>query len=73
MNVKIMYHVPRSQVWRGSRGGQVGNLHLYVDDSALCGRTAWYPRAPYDDEKVRFKRCSRCVAKAMKLGVEWPM
>jgi hypothetical protein len=24
------YHVPRSQVWEGSRGGQSGNVHLHA-------------------------------------------
>lgn len=24
------YHIPRSQVWEGSRGGQKGNVHLHV-------------------------------------------
>jgi hypothetical protein len=24
------YHVPRSQVWEGSRGGQTGNVHLHL-------------------------------------------
>lgn len=26
----LRYHVPRSQVWAGSRGGQSGRTHLHV-------------------------------------------
>jgi hypothetical protein len=26
----VRYHVPRSQVWEGSRGGQSGNVHLHL-------------------------------------------
>jgi hypothetical protein len=29
---KVRYHVPRSQVWQGSRGGQSGAIHLHATD-----------------------------------------
>jgi hypothetical protein len=65
------YHVPRSQVWGGSRGGQSGNVHLYVKAGeafqagrirrvgrqSLCGKSAWYDRPPMDGEAL----CPRCV------------
>ncbi len=39
---KLVYHVPRSQVWEGSRGGQSGAAHLHAADdvtlSAKLGR-----------------------------------
>lgn len=28
--VELRYHVPRSQVWPGSRGAQAGKVHLHV-------------------------------------------
>lgn len=36
------YHVPRSQVWEGSRGGQAGNVHLHLP---IEPRDPWMPRA----------------------------
>lgn len=63
------YHIPRSQVWGGSRGGQSGNVHLHVREQfdlgrihrqpgqALCGKKrAWMDREPMDGEKA----CPRC-------------
>lgn len=29
-SVEVRYHVPRSQVWEGSRGGQRGKIHLHI-------------------------------------------
>lgn len=66
------YHVPRSQVWTGSRGAQTGLVHLHVrhgeafqagrirriESQALCGRRGWYERQPGDGEEL----CPRCVA-----------
>jgi hypothetical protein len=63
-----LYHVPRSQVWEGSRGRQSGKVHLHVDGRALCGRRGWYERAPMEGEEA----CPRCVAKAEKQGIQWP-
>lgn len=56
--LELRYHVPRSQVWAGSRGRQAGNVHLHTvgrfdvgrlhraAGQALCGRSGWYERAP---------------------------
>lgn len=66
--VEPRYHVPRSQVWGGSRGGQSGHVHLHVTESvtlgrisrmkgqALCGKRGWYERPPQVGETV----CPRC-------------
>jgi hypothetical protein len=70
MTVVALYHVPRSQVWEGSRGAQSGKVHLHVDGAALCGRSAWYPR-PLDPGETA-ERCPRCVARAANRGIEWP-
>lgn len=32
--VELRYHVPRSQVWEGSRGGQRGKVHIHIIGSA---------------------------------------
>lgn len=67
----LRYHVPRSQVWQGSRGRQVGHVHLHVKQGeafqagrirrvqwqALCGRSAWYDREPTEGEGM----CPRCT------------
>lgn len=80
---QILYHVPRSQVWEGSRGRQQGHAHLHATksitigrihrepgafSSALCGRSGWYTRPAETDEK----RCPRCVARAERYGIAWP-
>ena len=72
----LRYHVPRSQVWEGSRGSQHGNVHLYVKEGeafqagrirrvqrqTLCGKTAWYPRSLEGDEgKHQEDFCPRCI------------
>lgn len=72
----LRYHVPRSQVWGGSRGRQRGNVHLYVkageafqagrirrvQHQTLCGRSAWYDRALEGDEgKTPDDWCDRCL------------
>jgi hypothetical protein len=55
-----LYHVPRSQVWEGSRGRQRGHVHLHREDgSSLCGRRGWYER-PAEGEAL----CPRCERKA---------
>lgn len=66
-----LYHVPRSQVWEGSRGRQRGNVHLHVDvdelvigrirrvrGQPLCGRRGWYERPPEGETTL----CPRCAA-----------
>ena len=69
MSVRALYHVPRSQVWEGSRGRQTGRVHLHVNGGAICGvRAPWYPRDPMEGEQ----RCSRCEVKAHRAGIEWP-
>jgi hypothetical protein len=81
---RSIYHVPRSQVWEGSRGGQVGHAHLTLPVGAdpvdlgrikvgpgqsLCKRPyPWYPR-PADRHD---KRCPKCVERAQRYGIEWP-
>ena len=71
-----LYHVPRSQVWAGSRGRQSGAIHLHVLDQfdferihrqpgqALCGRSGWYEREPMNDEPL----CPRCESIAERVG-----
>jgi len=60
----LLYHVPRSQVWEGSRGRQSGRVHIHVNGRALCGvRNPWYPRPPLEGEQM----CSRCEARAARL------
>lgn len=71
------YHIPRSQVFAGSRGGQSGKVHLHVTEQldhgrlhrrpgqALCGRDAWMDREPQDGEET----CPRCAEIAERIGV----
>jgi hypothetical protein len=68
VRIEALYHVPRSQVWQGSRGRQTGHVHLHVDGRALCGRNAWYERPPYPSET----RCPRCERKAERESIAWP-
>lgn len=71
MTLVRLYHVPRSQVWPGSRGRQTGRIHLHRDGAskALCGRGAWYPRPPDPDEQKPM--CARCLSRAERLGESW--
>lgn len=67
----VRYHVPRSQAWGGSRGGQSGNAHLHVKEPfslgrihrgkgrALCGKRGWYERALEELEIAT--ACPRCA------------
>ena len=69
-----LYHVPRSQVWPGSRGRQSGLIHLHVKSGeafeagrlrriqhqSLCGRRGWYER-PTEDTEPTPRLCERCV------------
>ena len=73
-----LYHVPRSQVWPGSRGRQSGLIHLHVKSGeafeagrlrriqhqSLCGRRGWYERPTEDAEPQR--QCERCVEIGMR-------
>lgn len=76
----LRVHVPRSQVWQGSRGGQKGKTHLHVrapfnygrihrsPGYALCGRSGWFERSPeYDAEREDL--CPRCVEIAERVHV----
>lgn len=79
------YHVPRSQVWAGSRGRQSGHTHLHVapdhdgelvlgrirrrPGAALCGRDGWYERPPEGDHEVA-DICPRCAVIAARLNPE---
>lgn len=72
------YHVPRSQVWQGSRGRQAGNTHLHTLEplelgrirrragQALCGRAGWYERPP-EGEHEHASVCPRCAELARRL------
>lgn len=74
------YHVPRSQVWGGSRGGQSGKVHLHVlgdfasgrliraRGSALCGKNGWYERPPEGETEL----CPACVVIAERHGLVIP-
>ena len=80
---ELRYHVPRSQVWEGSRGGQKGKVHLHVkageafqagrirriERQSLCGRRGWYEREPELGE-AQFKGdfCPRCVEIGTRVG-----
>ncbi len=77
---RAVYHVPRSQVWEGSRGRQAGKVHLHVLEelvrgrlrravgAAMCRRRGWYERPPESHEEL----CPRCVELGRRHGVEWP-
>jgi hypothetical protein len=83
--VEARYHVPRSQVWQGSRGRQAGATHLHVLEPvvlgrirrqagrALCGKDGWYERPPeFASELADSGRCARCVEIAARHGIAWP-
>lgn len=71
MTLTRLYHVPRSQVWPGSRGRQRGNVHLHDDGGrALCGRRGWYERPLDPGEQERL--CPRCATRAARAGLEVP-
>jgi hypothetical protein len=81
--LELRYHVPRSQVWEGSRGRQSGNTHAHTlaelergrlkrrRGQALCGKRGWYERPP-EYESERAARCPRCVDVAERYGLAWP-
>jgi hypothetical protein len=80
------HHVPRSQVWEGSRGRQSGNVHLHVRNgpakfTAANGRTLTRGGGVslcgrngwYEREPCDGEqRCPRCVELAARYGVPWP-
>lgn len=77
---RAVYHVPRSQVYPGSRGGQRGKVHLHLGKPffsarlarntghSVCGRIGWYERPAEPGEE----RCQRCVDMAERYGILWP-
>lgn len=80
MTWDLWYHVPRSQVYEGSRGAQSGAVHLHAAEpvalgrirrevgQSLCGKRGWYERIAHRGEV----RCAECVRRAERYGVEWP-
>jgi hypothetical protein len=83
--LELRYHVPRSQVWSGSRGRQRGNTHAHTlaelelgrlkrrRGQALCGRAGWYERPPEGEHELEpAGRCPRCVDVAERYGLAWP-
>lgn len=75
------YHIPKSQLYEGSRGGHRGNVHLHVLEDVKLGRLVRksgeclcskkhgsYEREPDDNET----RCPSCDRIAKKNGIEWP-
>jgi hypothetical protein len=79
----LRYHVPRSQVYEGSRGGQSGAVHLHATEAVdlgrikrqpgqvLCGRRGWYER-PVEHESDLRVRCGECLLRAKRYGIAWP-
>jgi hypothetical protein len=79
----LLYHVPRSQVWEGSRGRQRGHFHIHVTERlfspplvrnagySLCGKAGWYET---DDLVGRpgVTICPTCLKRAERYGVEIP-
>lgn len=73
----LLYHVPRSQCFPGSRGGQRGLVHLHVkrgeafeagrlrrvEGQSLCGRRGWYER-PNEAGEVGCERCAEIGSRA---------
>jgi hypothetical protein len=83
VKLKLVYHVPRSQVWAGSVGAQRGNTHLHVTEAldsgrlhrragrALCGKNGWYERnAEFPSEFDSANFCPRCTAMAERHGFD---
>lgn len=83
MSWELRYHVPRSQVWEGSRGAQHGAVHLHATEPVnygritrkpgqpLCGRYGWYERAIEHDSDLEH-RCAECERRAKRYGITWP-
>jgi hypothetical protein len=76
------YHVPGSQVYPGSRGGQVGNVHLHVTadmtlgrrkrkkGECLCSKRNGSDERPPQGET---KMCEECVKVAADNGLAWSL
>ncbi len=75
---ELRVHVPISQVWPRSVGGQSGKTHLHVRERtvigrikrdkgrSLCGRSGWFEREP-DSDRERSDICPRCAEIAARL------
>jgi hypothetical protein len=82
------YHVPRSQVWEGSRGRQRGKVHLHVLNgpatfTSRFGRAGTLKRGGgvtlcgkvgwYERPAEPGEvRCPRCCELAIRYAIEWP-
>lgn len=76
---RLLYHVPRSQVWEGSRGNQKGNYHIHVTERlyspplvreagrSLCGVRGWYERPPEPGDS--YGVCATCRKRAERYNV----
>lgn len=81
ISANAIYHVPRSQVWQGSRSRQAGCAHLHVAETfvrgritryagqSLCGKVGWYERPAETDDRP----CPRCMDMASRYGVRVPV
>lgn len=78
--VELRYHVPRSQVWEGSRGAARGNVHIHVLEwfkagrltraagQALCAKKhGSYERPPEPNETL----CRECVERAERHEISY--
>lgn len=85
INVQELYHVPRSQVWEGSRGRARGNIHLHVREDVTLGRIkrrageclcpkkhGSYERPADADDQRTALRCEKCATVATRFGIPWP-
>lgn len=76
------YHVPGSQVYPGSRGAAVGNVHLHVSADVKLGRRSRkageclcskkhgsFERKPEGETKM----CDECVKVAADNGLTWSL
>lgn len=80
---RLLYHVPRSQVWEGSRGRQRGHFHIHVTERlvspplvrpagySLCGKAGWYETDDLDG-RPGVTICPTCLKRAERYGVEIP-
>ncbi len=73
------YHVPKSQVWEGSRGNQEGSVHLHArhqiiggkvkraKGEAICSKKrGWYEREPMPGE-TPCRDCERIVQRSWRV------
>lgn len=77
------HHVPRSQIWPGSRGLTHGLVHLHVMEpfasgrlkrevgECLCSKKRGSMERLPEPGEVLF-RCEVCAARATRYGLLWP-